>query len=1054
MGQETTGTVTGKVTSSAGAPLPGTLVRLTSPALLGERTTVTDAKGGFRIPLLPSGEFTATFTLKDYATIKGTFHVTAGQTSRQDGVMKPMSEVVKEQAAVVVVESVMSQPDKTETVTQSIFSEEEMMKLAPSDIFALAYLAPGVTADGKNINSPSIRGGSNVGTKILLNGSQVNDGAFANWTVNPTIPDMLESMAVIQSPLNARYGGTDSGIMSWVTNRGSNEFSGTLRRSYSRDYWNGNTGFNLNSGNTTNQTNRLGQKGAPYQAPEGQQNGEWQATLRGPIWKDHITFAYATRLFPTNNTPQTRNYYPNDPTDNHYTAITNPKTGELISNANLGDFDGQTLPYQKTRTWNQYVLFAQLNENHQVDFSYTQDDQKSTEYRSDTPEGTGKNRMFTSFLSIGYKGILSSSGVLDARYGLTKRQWGYTTSNQPNVRSLVGQQISSGGGYQPPTNVLDLYNEPQYTPYISVNGAPTDPGDTQWDTTADINYQHIIQTSLGSHIIDVGLTHHRFEWDTPSPGGRAQNEFWAPGSISKTYADPSLAGKYLVFPYTATLDNVAPGAGYGTAPIWTDSYFSQVIPTYYADSGQAHGMYNVDTDSFYVNDLWSINNQHSVMLGLREDKLKGADTKHTVISYTQFTPRFEYKFDIGGDQKRIFNVSYAKFHQPLNGGVILPFIEARYAYQRTYQWSGAADPNPNASNPNTPYLVSLAQLTNPANYTHLSSYSAPGVDRLDPNVKGMTNTEWTVGYRRNFDNGGSIRFTYVDRNWTNLYDWFPDTKGTTFQDPEHPTDPNAQFTGLGRTLAIDPNAHRRYKSVETEWNIPIAQRLILGGNYTYSRYTGNDNENLTSNPDDSIRGNPDRSNWNSLYYNHYYGQAGAVTNPDQLRRSVHHLNAWFTRDFGTAKVKQSATIRFNYTSGAPFSPGEGYTIPGINSKPVPSGVTPVTGYDGGRLPSNRMTVPIGYNQFSYQGSYGFNFHYNLEVPIQGRLVWFFSGDIGNVFQHIVTTGYTPSGFTGAPNWSTAGAAYPYANGWRVGDSTTAPSLTGFRSMSIESGIRF
>ncbi|WP_285569136.1 TonB-dependent receptor [Geothrix limicola] len=1048
MGQETTGTVTGRVTSKAGAPLQGAVVRLSSPALLGERTAITDAKGGYRIPLLPGGEFTVTITMKDFATSKGNFRVVAGQTSHEDGVLTPMNEVAKEQAAVVVVESTMGQRDKTETVTQSIFSEEEMMKITQTDIFALAYLAPGVTADGKNINSPSIRGGSNVGTKILLNGSQVNDGAFANWTVNPTIPDMLESMAVIQSPLNARYGGTDSGIMSWVTTRGSNEFAGTLRRSYSRNYWNG--------ANLYTNPDRLGNVYAKPQAPEGQQNGEWQATLRGPIWKDHITFAYATRIFPDNNTPISRNYYPNSPTDLHYTGFTIPGTTTTIGNANLGDFDGKTLPYQGTRSWNQYVLFAQLNENHQVDFSYTQDNQRYTDYRSDTPGGTGTDRYWTSFLSIGYKGIIGSSGVLDARYGQTKRTWSYPVSSDPNVTAMVGQQINTGSGWVNPSNVLQVWNEPIYTPFINVSGAPTDPFDGQWDTTTDLNYQHILQTSHGSHIIDVGFTHHRFEWDTPSPHGyRAPDQFQTPGSISKTYPDPNLAGKFIVFPYTATLNDIWPGAG--NAQIWTDPYNSPIIPEHFIASGLAHGWYQVDTDSVYVNDLWSINNNHSVMLGLRQDKLKGSDVKHTVISYTQFTPRFEYKFDIGGDQKRVINVSYAKFHQPLNGGVILPFIESRKAYQRGYYWTGAADPSPNAANPNAPYLVSLAQLTNPANYTHLAYYSAPGVDQIDPKVKGMTDTEWTVGYRRNFDNGGSIRITYINRNWENLYDWFPDTKGTVFQDPSNPNDPNAQFTALRRTLAIDSNAHRRYKALELEWNLPLAHRLTYGGNYSYARFTGNDNENLTSNPDSSVRYDPsEQSNWNSLYYNYYYAQAGAVPNPDQLRRSVHHLNGWFVFDCGTAKVKQSVTLRFNYTSGSPFSPTQAYAIPGINDTPTPGGVTPVSGYDGNRLPSNRMYLPIGgNNQFTYQGSYGFNLHYALEVPVHRSLVWFFNGDIGNVFQHIVTNGYTPGNYYDyPPTWNPTGAVSPYVGGWRVGDTTGAASKSGFRSMSIESGFRF
>ncbi|HJV48047.1 MAG TPA: carboxypeptidase regulatory-like domain-containing protein [Geothrix sp.] len=1050
MAQETTGTVTGRVTSRTGTPLQGATVRLTSPALLGERTAVTDSKGGYRIPLLPSGDFTVTITLKDFATSKGFFHVVAGQTSREDGVLTPMSEVNKVQTAEVVVESTMGQRDKTETVTQSIYSTEELMKTTTTDLFAAAWLSPGVDANQWGIQAPSIRGGSNVGTKILLNGSQVNDGAFSNWNFDPTIPDMVESMAVIQSPLNAKYGGTDSGIVSWVTTRGSNEFSGTLRRSYSRDFWSGSSGYNMdpnNKSNTTNQPNRLGQVFSAYQAPEGDARGQWQATLRGPIWKDHITFAYATKITPASYSPQAFQYNTGSPYDAVYTAFNNPANGQLITQAYIGDFEGKVMPYTSKASWNQYVLFAQINENHQLDFSYTQDDSSNTSYRSNTAGGTGIDDYFNSALSIGYKGILSNAGVLDARYGFTKRKWAYPSSNDPAINSMTGTQYYGSNGWRYAKNLLELWEN--YTPYYPVSGSPTDPGDGQTDTTADINYQHILQTAAGSHIIDVGGTYHKFEWDTPSPTGRAQNQFQNAGEIAKNYSDPNLAGKFIVFPWNATVADVAPGywsnaTAASQALMYNTADYYNLLPTLWQGQGLAHGYYHVATTSFYVNDLWTINNFHSLMVGLRDDKVTGADNTHTVITYSQITPRFEYKFDLGGDQKRVVNVSWAQFHQPLNGGIIQPFIQSRYAYQTTRYWSAT---NPNAANPKAPYLVDLATFTDPANYGKVANYTAPGVDRLDPNVKGMTNTEFTLGYRRNFDNGGSVRITYVDRNWKNLYDWFPDTQGTTFTNPY---DPTASMVGLSRTLRIDPNAHRRYKAMETEWSVPITPRVFFGGNYSYARFTGNDNTNLTSVPYRGVKSLPNTSNWNALYYNQYYQQAGSEAAPDELRRPVHHLKGWFTFDIGQGRIKQALALRFNYDSGYPFSPTEPYALPNYtlpNSTPA---------YSGSRLPTATMSLPVGYNQFTYQGSYGFNLHYTLDVPIYHSLVWFFVADVGNVFQHITTNDYTPGNYNGnLPMWNASYAGFPYANGWRAqNDLSPAAAKSGFRTMSLETGIRF
>ena len=47
------GTITGRVTDSSGAPLPGVSLTLTSAAVMGVRNVVTDDQGGYRFGLLP-----------------------------------------------------------------------------------------------------------------------------------------------------------------------------------------------------------------------------------------------------------------------------------------------------------------------------------------------------------------------------------------------------------------------------------------------------------------------------------------------------------------------------------------------------------------------------------------------------------------------------------------------------------------------------------------------------------------------------------------------------------------------------------------------------------------------------------------------------------------------------------------------------------------------------------------------------------------------------------------------------------------------------------------
>jgi hypothetical protein len=52
------GAITGKVTDSSGAALPGASLTLSSVSVMGVRSVVTDEQGGYRFGLLPPGAYT------------------------------------------------------------------------------------------------------------------------------------------------------------------------------------------------------------------------------------------------------------------------------------------------------------------------------------------------------------------------------------------------------------------------------------------------------------------------------------------------------------------------------------------------------------------------------------------------------------------------------------------------------------------------------------------------------------------------------------------------------------------------------------------------------------------------------------------------------------------------------------------------------------------------------------------------------------------------------------------------------------------------------------
>ena len=59
----------GKVTDPSGAVLPGVDLTLTSTAVIGGRSAVTDEQGAYRFGLLPPGTYTVKFELPGFATV-------------------------------------------------------------------------------------------------------------------------------------------------------------------------------------------------------------------------------------------------------------------------------------------------------------------------------------------------------------------------------------------------------------------------------------------------------------------------------------------------------------------------------------------------------------------------------------------------------------------------------------------------------------------------------------------------------------------------------------------------------------------------------------------------------------------------------------------------------------------------------------------------------------------------------------------------------------------------------------------------------------------------
>ncbi len=302
----TTATLRGRVTNE-GQGLPGVVVSLRSSALQGERTAPTSANGDYVFPGLPPGEYTVTFTLQGFRTETRTKAVTVGQEARLDAVLG-LAGV--EATATVVARSetvATSTPQAAQTFTKELTDALPVTRTLLSSV----ALAAGVNTNGPG---SSDRIGNGVAPVVTISGGQsfdnlfTVDGAVITDNIRGTpnnlfIEDAIAETTTSTSTVSAEFGRFTGGVVNTVTKSGGNSFSGSFRTTFTNAAWSATTPANEVS---------------PQKV-----NPQYEATLGGPIWKDHVWFFGSGRYFDQTTTGQTaftNLSYPVGDTEKRYQA--------------------------------------------------------------------------------------------------------------------------------------------------------------------------------------------------------------------------------------------------------------------------------------------------------------------------------------------------------------------------------------------------------------------------------------------------------------------------------------------------------------------------------------------------------------------------------------------------------------------------------------------------------------------------------------------------------------------------------------------------------------
>lgn len=276
-----TGVLTGTVTDQDGLVLPGVSVTVSSPALQGTRTTVTDGNGVYVVRGLPPGQYAVQFELSGMRTLEASQRVDLGLTARVDAQLQldTLTETVTVTAEVPSMVTVVS--------VGANYRGEMIDKLAsPRTLQGVAELAPGLTDNTPNAGQVTIAGGFAYDNQFLVDGVDVADNLFGTAN-NLFIEDAIEEVQVLTSGISAEFGRFGGGVVNAITRSGSNRFAGSFRDNQYRPSWTTRTPFERDRGL---------ERDGPLQNIY-----EW--TLGGPIVRDRVWFFHAGRRQET-STPQ------------------------------------------------------------------------------------------------------------------------------------------------------------------------------------------------------------------------------------------------------------------------------------------------------------------------------------------------------------------------------------------------------------------------------------------------------------------------------------------------------------------------------------------------------------------------------------------------------------------------------------------------------------------------------------------------------------------------------------------------------------------------------
>jgi hypothetical protein len=318
------------------------------------------------------------------------------------------------------------------------------------------------------------------------------------------------------------------------------------------------------------------------------------------------------------------------------------------------------------------------------------------------------------------------------------------------------------------------------------------------------------------------------------------------------------------------------------------------------------------TRSAFVNDHAIAGQHFAFNLGLRYDANRGHDSRGASQARdSRFSPRLGATWDLRGDGTERINATFSRYASKVQqtiGGATSPagvpanllffyegpeinvdpsrLVPAREAVRQIFEW--------------------FQSVGGVRNDTLLAGGSLPGQTLIRGQLAAPIMDETTLGYGHQFSSRGLVRADYIQRRWSDFYVSELTTANGTITQPDGTT--------LDRILVSNGNEglSRRYRALAVQGGYRFAQRMTAGGNYTWSRLTGNvEGENSV---------NEAVATQSPTRYQPEYRAFAENAPVGYLSGDIrHHLNFWASYEVPSRHGRFVATLLERYQSPRSYS---------------------------------------------------------------------------------------------------------------------------------------